>query len=579
MMRLFYFASAISATCAQWYAGPSASAGAGTEADPFNLFRAFTNTVQIQSGDTLNLLPGTYRGPGLYVTLSGVTVQPTSPNTFIEDGQRGELLTTLTSGTTANVLIANSESWRVAQEAIIGSELVQLQVKSGTNWTIVRGWSGTTAAAHNTGEGVRLAAPIIYVAGTNNQFRWLTIRGVESTNRNTGNPATNWIAAGIDIHGKGNKLINSIIHNTGHPAIGFWDQGNGGEVSGCIVWGTGSYNDNVSAIRGSGLYGQNGDGSVTIKNNIAFRTFTTGMKMFGETGPVKGAFFRENIFFDTPLYPTEASSGSTPTSNNWFIQNWIMGTPLLSYVSQSNTHQFFYSNVVVNGYIFVKETRNSAYTNNTFLLPKDSGVGGAVTFYESTQFNSNALNIEWDRNAYYLGQNSSQYNWGYEASDVSSQNAAGGGNLKFQNDSGKSWKDWSGWDANSTYQEGWPTNIQIVEARKTDYDALRSHAVVINTDTNTTNAVLQLGTLGFDAGDVYVLRDAQNYFTPITTATFSGTPINLPLNRTNVSEILGTLTHFTNVHTNVRYPGLFNSFVIERVPAVRRTKMKGIRLR
>lgn len=578
MTRTFYFASAVAASCAQWYAGPSASAGSGTEADPFNLFRAFTNTVQIQSGDTLNILPGTYRGPGFYVTLSGVTVQASS-SAFIEDGQRGELLTALTSGTTANVVIANSEYWRVAQEAIIGSELVQLQVKSGTNWTIVRGWSGTTATAHSVDDDVRLAAPIIYVAGTNNQFRGLTIRSVESTNRNTGNPATNWISAGVDMHGKGNKLINSIIYNTGHPAIGFWDQGNGGEISGCIVWGTGSYNDSVAAIRGSGLYGQNGEGSVTIKNNITFRTFTTGMHMFGETGPVKGAFFRENIFFDTPLYPAETSSGSTPTTNNWFIQNWIMGTPLLSYVSKSNTHQFFYSNVVVNGYIFVKETRNSAYTNNTFLLPRDSGVGGAVTSYDSALFNSNALNIAWDRNTYYLGQNSSQYNWAYNTLDVTSQNAAGGGNLKFQNDSGKSWKDWSGWDANSTYQEGWSTNIQIVEARLTDYDTLRSHAVVINTDTNTTNATISLGALGFTVGDSYVLRDAQNYFTPITTGTWSGTTINLPLNRTNVSEILGTLTHYTNVHTNVRYPGLFNAFVIERVPKLNRTRLKGIKIR
>ena len=70
-------------------------------------------------------------------------------------------------------------------------------------------------------------------------------------------------------------------------------------------------------------------------------------------------------------------------------------------------------------------------------------------------------------------------------------------------------------------------------------------------------------TLGFTSGQRYVLRDAQNYFTELTNATWTTGPINLPLWKTNVSEIPG-VTNFVNKHTNVNEPGLFNAFVLTR---------------
>ena len=63
------------------------------------------------------------------------------------------------------------------------------------------------------------------------------------------------------------------------------------------------------------------------------------------------------------------------------------------------------------------------------------------------------------------------------------------------------------------------------------------------------------------------LRDAQNYFVTIASGTYSGTgSLAMPLTLTNVSSIAGTITHYSNKHTNVDSPGLFNAFVLVRIP-------------
>lgn len=577
------------APCRDWYAAPNAGVnGDGSLSNPWALQVALQKTASIVQGDTLYLRGGTYQGPGFISTLSGTANNYITVRSYpgewavVSDGSSGQLLNSLPVGTgyttATGVIISGSEFW--SPGTVVGAGVEQLQLgdrgSNRTNWTVIRGWNGTPATNHAVGTQIKLRASFIEHTGSFVTFRDFEISGRGATNRTIN--ANNYLGCGLNLLTKnaGNKALNLVIHNVGHPAIGFWQQGLGGEINGCIVYGAGIYDNDGTWTRGSAVYGQNEGGLVQIKNNISFRTFNVGMTLYGETGPVRDALFKENIFFDFPLYPTEASSGSTSTSNTWFVSNWMMGSPLLSYVSLSNTHQFFLSNVVVNGKIYVKETSRSAYTNNTVFVPANSGHGEFLNGYYSTYFAKNQLQISWDRNTYYLGTAASPYNWGFNSSDVSSQNALGGGNLKFSTDGGKAWKDWSGFDSNSTYAAAWPTNYLLVEARRLDYNTNRYHVIVISTSTQT-NASLSAASLGLSLGGQYALRDAQNYGSILLTGVVSSASISLPLSLTNVAPIHG-VTHFTNLHTNIRYPRLFNAFVVDKLESLAPAAPTGLRV-
>lgn len=587
MTRLLIIAlMACRAHSAEWFASPVANAGDGSFGNPWNFQVAATNGL-IQNGDTL-YLRGTNIGnfTGNYLSRLRCTVR-SYPGEWakFDNSAVGNLDLAANAGDTL-LRISGGGYWQPAQVIIVDGENIQLSsLANGTNWTVNRGWNGTTAAAHSANARAIVKAPIINHVGTNATFMGFEMTSVMSTNRYVAPGGTNnhYISPAINCdEGTGNKFINLVIHNVGHPAIGFWDQGTGGEINGCVMWGNGIYDWNgANWIRGTAAYMQNKSGEVFIKNNISFRNFTEGLQAYGTTGITRGFRLLHNICMMSPNgYGLSVWNEQTPMPDNSIWTNYLGINGLAAgYTSPSNTDLTIVGNwLVVPNTLFIKNTLTGYMTNNTVLLDSTYAGNNGLVIYQYPTTNRSAITFNVNRNTYYR-TNGDDFQFNFETSDVESEPSGGPGKVKFSGDGTNTWPSWTGWDTASTYQAGWPTNIQKVEARKTDYDALRSHAVVINTDTNTTNAVLQLGTLGFHEGDVYVLRDAQNYFTPITTSTFSGTPINLPLNRTNVSEILGTLTHYTNVHTNVRYPGLFNAFVIDRVPKVNRTKMKGIRLR
>lgn len=557
---------------ADWYAAPNASdTGDGSAVNPWPLQVALTQTTRVRAGDTLFLRGGTYHGPfvsGLSGQESGyITVRSAAGEwAVVKDPLPGMLATGLSNGQgrVDNVAVLGSQYWPEGTDAIAGAETFHLFNKKGTNWSVIRGWNGTTVTAHDRSEELMPCMDLIRQNGSFVIFRDFEVTSDLSNNRNTGR--THYLGSGLNmVGGVGNKAVNLVIHNVGHPGIGFWNQGAGGEVNGCLIWGNGDYYDDGSwaATRGSAIYSQNAGGMATIKNIISFRNFTTGGKVFGETGPVRDFQFISNIVFQCS--PTlEGASGSTATSNLWFNGNVLLGPPRLSYVSKFNSFQYFINNTVVNAGFTSTEHRDSIYTNNVILLPKNpTGTSGEDIMYLSSDFASNDLRIVWDYNAYYLGNREFPNSWGFRTLDGAAVNARGGGRLKFSNDSGKAWRDWSGFDVHSTYQENWPTNDLKVFIQPSDYDPHRWHIAVVNTSTQT-NATIALSGLGFAYGERYHLVDAQNWPVVVASETYTKGTIGLPLTLTSVSPIRGVIRHFTNEHTNVKHRALFNAFVLTR---------------
>jgi hypothetical protein len=573
-----------------WYSAPTAQPGGdGSVANPWPLRDALTKTSLIQPGDTLFLRGGIYRGPGFQCSLSGtvgnyiVVRSYPGERAVLADGLVGILGTALSPAptNTYNVAIAGFESLSTLSLFAIGSEFVYSVGRSGSNWNLVRGWSGTAITNHSPGELVTIVEPILRQTGSYVRFQDFEISAQCTTNRNK--TATHYIPSGLDLssEGRANKAVNLIIHDVGHPGVGFWGQGDGGEINGCIIWGVGQY-DYVQyngTARGSGVYSQNPAGAAAIRNCMFFRNFTTGAKVFGETGAVRDFYFTDNIVMDCPLSELEIASGSTSTSNTWMNGNLILGTPMLAYVSVSNTAQFFINNVVVNGSFTTKEHANSVYTNNTVLMPKGVGVNSSPVSYTSDFIPKPDLNITWDWNTYYLGDSSSPYQWSFKATNQT-RNSLGGGTLKFDNDLTNSWRSFSGFDSHSSFQSNWPTNYLHLKVTASDYDTNRFHLGIVNTSPATA-ALLDLSSLAFKAGDIYLLHDAQNLTTVLASNQYSGGAIQLPLTLTNIAPVIGNINHFTNAHSNVKNPGLFNAFILQRFSPTKTTAIApptGLRL-
>jgi len=558
------------AKAATWYVSPSATAGSGSLGDPWPLQTALTNTATVVSGDTVLMRGGNYFGPGFVCNLVGVTVK-SYPGEWavLQDGFVGTLNTNMpNSSSSSTISIRGSEGWQAVSVIGIGNERMQAaRVSNATNWTVQRGWDGSTTATHSSNDTVYLAnVAIPYVSGTNNVFRDFEVTSPFLTNRVFTYGFSP--SSGIDLHGKGNKAINLIIHDVGHPGIGFWDQGAGGEINGCQFWGVGHYDYTAGfngTPRGTAIYSQNGgEGMAQIKNCIFHHVLTDGAEVFGETGPVQDFVFNGNISCaNGTLVSLEIASGSTSTTNTWMTNNILMGPPTLSYVSLSNTAEYVSGNVMVNGGFALKETTASVLTNNDVFLTKNAGVGASAVQYSSTIFSSNNLSLTWDYNHYYIGDGASPFQWLFTSSEGTPHNNAGGDTLTFGGDNGHGWKAWTGFDAHSTCVTNWPTDYLRVKSFALDYDANR-HFISVVCTTGATSTTIDLGTNGFANGDIYTLRDAQNYFTVIAQGVYSGSALSLPLNLTNIATLQGSVTNFVPQHTNVQTPGLFNAFVLDR---------------
>ncbi|HYG34036.1 MAG TPA: hypothetical protein VEC99_04600, partial [Clostridia bacterium] len=334
----------------EWYAAPNASInGNGSFTNPWPLHVALTKVAVIQPGDVLNLRGGIYRGPCFVSTLSGtpnnyVTVR-SYPGEWavITDGSGWVLRTDLPSSTQGvrfnNVVFEGSEDWPNTSKWLkLGEEYIYVYAKSPPNkWSVDR---GQNAVAHASGEMSYLVGTFLIHKGSYVRFMEFEITATSRTNRVIPIGVSSIDQRnGINFpsNGRGNKAINLIIHNVGHPAIGFWNQGDGGEINGCLLWGNGIYDNDGAWPRGNGVYAQNQEGTVILKNNIVFRNFTFGIKGYGESGPVNGFRFLDNIAFASPNgAPLEISAREASMTNNMLSSNYVLGSVVLGYVSTSN---------------------------------------------------------------------------------------------------------------------------------------------------------------------------------------------------------------------------------------------------
>jgi hypothetical protein len=346
---------------------------------------------------------------------------------------------------------------------------------------------------------------------------------------------------GIGMYGRGQKAINLTIHNAGHPAIMFGEDAQDGEIYGCVIWGTGLYQNDL--IRGSGIYAQNLSGRRLISDVISFRNFTTGMKTWSQQAHGIGMIFEGVIAFDNGDRNIFAGSSTYPLEDLTLIDSYTYRRPddprigvQLGYESNLNNQ-----NLLVAGNTFVNGKRSSdlgalgvsfwasgEITNNTIVSRKtvaafgepDAGQGKPV----------------WRNNQFFGPENSFWYdyqNGSYELLDF------------------MGWSKKLGFNDSNTYTAGLPHGTHVY-VRPNKYESGRGHIAVYNWDKKPQVAVELSGVLKH--GQLFVIYDAQNLLgEPVVQGVYDGKPVNIPLDLTKVSPITGVVTHIENVHTPVEF--------------------------
>ena len=349
--------------------------------------------------------------------------------------------------------------------------------------------------------------------------------------------------SGLNLYPSGNRAINLIIHDTGHPGIGYWKQGEDGEVHGCLVYGCGLYDTATKRgrtwTRGSGLYSQNNEGTTHITDSIWFRNFTIGIKSYAQGGPVVGFHIEGNISFDSLHSTIFAGTTKYPVSNEVVKNNCTYNRPelvvpknrniMIGYGFRVTNSDFTMTdNYIVGGnpVLIARRFKKAIVTGNTFYGLQEILID--VTIPKGVRTSA----YTWDNNTYIRpgGGKVKPFHLRPERGDETPVTYDFAG-----------WKAETGLDSNSKYLAVRPKGARVF-VRPNKYEVGRGHVAIYNWDLKDKVDVDLSSVLAI--GAKYEIRDAQNYFgPPVVKGTYDGKSVAIPMKLTKVAPPVGKVPH------------------------------------
>jgi len=369
---------------------------------------------------------------------------------------------------------------------------------------------------------------ILYIYGSNTWFWDLEVASLSTTRvvnvaGSDPSPADLPLPSGVQVRGGNIKLINLIIHDT-RGGLGLWQEGVNCEVSGCLVYNNG-WKELNGGGHGHGAYCQNSNGVMRLSDNIIFDQFANGIQGYTVNSQVRNLSIEANTIFGNARianYPQNDTGeqmvfgGSARIENlsllgNYIFQDLSMNgvTVRADYGGNSNSNIVFGGNYIAGG----------------------SGAGNfqiSSTHYDALVFTNNTL-ISTNGNLLAL-QTVPGYN-------VNGNSYYGNGGANFNNNgtsySFGNWKSATGLDSQSSYFSNStpPNKIALIPNA---YESKHANIVVYNWG-NSNSVDVDVSSV-LNSGDVYEVRNAQNYFAgPILTGTYSGVALSLPM--TNLTTV------------------------------------------
>jgi hypothetical protein len=341
----------------------------------------------------------------------------------------------------------------------------------------------------------------------------------------------------INIYGDHIKLINLHVHD-GPSAIGFWSNGEAGEMYGCIVHDFGF----ARGRRGHGhaLYVQNEIGEKKIIDNIMFRGYGMNLHAYSEKGSVKGLHIEGNISFSAgqrikgQVYDDILVSAFTPADRIQVIRNftyqppgdarlggsWRPAVRVDSYGAKPNKSCEIRDNVIIGARgLQVGLWENAVITGNTIW---SSEVLATIKTSEDK-----LKNYKWDSNHY--------LHTGQSVPFVLPLNFL----LfrKFENVTFDRWKKLTGFDRNSKWikeKTKLPSGTWVY-VRPNKYEPGRGHIAVYNWE-NKSEVSVDINAI-VKPGNRFEIRNVQQdlYGKPVVSGSYDGKPVFVPTARSEIA--------------------------------------------
>ncbi|MGN6133269.1 MAG: right-handed parallel beta-helix repeat-containing protein [Aureliella sp.] len=454
------------ACAAEFFATPGGQpSGDGSRGSPWDLATGLSQQAKLSPGDTLWLAGGTYRG-GFTSQLTGVPGRP-----IVVRGMPGERVT-------------------------------------------------IDAAPRDQGDDGRLllrGADVIY-----RDFEFMCSDAKRTTSLSGSWPA-DMRRGSIDVRGTRISLVNLNVHDAAY-GVGFWADGEGGEISGCLIYNNGW--QGPDRPHGHGVYAQNALGTKRIVDNIVFHQFDYGLHVYGsQQASLKGFAIEGNILFDNGCWSGGESGqpailvggGSTAARISLRDNVAIGGLVRLGYPwGATNQDTTVTHNVFLGGFV-LRDFRQAVIKHNVFSAHSTvvalEGAGTVVT-----------SGLDWDENELHVTDG----RWGETAIVEKGKSCA----LDF-----RAWQNATHCDAHSTFSASAPSTLRVI-VRPNPHEQGRGHIAVINPQ-GLPAVEVDLSPV-LQPGQAYRIVNAKNFYgAAVAEGIFAGRPVRLSLQPVDAPRPVG----------------------------------------
>jgi hypothetical protein len=328
------------------------------------------------------------------------------------------------------------------------------------------------------------------------------------------------------------KIINCVLHD-GDTGVGFWSDGEGGEIYGCLIYNNGW----TGPDRGHGhaIYTQNKAGTKRIVDNIMFNQFGEGLHAYGsEKAALKGFHVEGNVSFNngSGVAPDNRTGdmliGGGCRAEDIVVKNNFTygdehggGSVRFGYPwGKQGNGKIILQNNYFGGRVSLLYWDQVVFQNNTVIAP--SGVVHVLTTRKV-----GVKDYLWEKNAYHrTGKMWEDFSLGW--------------NDKFQS------LDWTGFqkavaDQESVYHVTRPAGGHVF-VRPNRYEPGRGHVIVYNWDRKKV-VLLDLSEV-LKKGQAFRIVSAQDYFgETVVEGKYDGTPVALPMREYHAVVPVGMPDH------------------------------------